>query len=198
MIGIIDYRAGNLKSVIKALNHIGADCCVIRANEKHEPIERLILPGVGAFGSAITELRSSGLYQFVDEWLAANKPFLGICLGMQVLCEGSDEADDMSGFARLPVRARRFRSGKIPQIGWNQVRKTGNSRLLKGISDNSFFYFLHGYYVPIVNGFTAGTTDYGTEYASVIEQGSLCAVQFHPEKSGEVGVTLLHNWVAIC
>ncbi|MBN2619727.1 imidazole glycerol phosphate synthase subunit HisH [candidate division WOR-3 bacterium] len=198
MIGVLDYNAGNLCSVMKALDHINAEACLVRTVEECAGIDRLIVPGVGAFGSAIDRLRSSGLFDLVDQWLAVNRPFLGICLGMQVLCTGSDETGDVPGFARLPLRARHFASGKVPQIGWNQVKKIRSSRLLQDIEDNSFFYFLHGYYLGIVDDFTVGTTDYGITYSSVIEHDSLCAVQFHPEKSGAAGLALLRNWVERC
>jgi imidazole glycerol phosphate synthase glutamine amidotransferase subunit len=198
MIGVLDYNAGNLCSVMKALKHINVDACLVSKAEECSGIDRLIVPGVGSFGSAIDRLHSSGLFELVDRWIATDKPFLGICLGMQVLCTGSDETNDVPGFARLPLRAQRFAAGKVPQIGWNQVKKTRGSRLLEGIGDNSFFYFLHGYYLPIIDEFTVGTTEYGVTYSSVIEHDSLCAVQFHPEKSGAAGLTLLHNWVERC
>lgn len=198
MIGVIDYNAGNLCSVMKALKYVGADARLMNRAEECQGIDRIILPGVGAFGSAVSALQISDLFGFLDGWLGSGKPFLGICLGMQVLCTGSDETVDVPGFARLPLRARRFLSGKVPQIGWNRVKKISGSRLLAGIPDNSFFYFLHGYYLPIMDDLTVGTTEYGTEYSSVIEHDALCAVQFHPEKSGAVGLALLKNWVETC
>jgi len=198
MIGIIDYGAGNLLSVRRALDHINADARLVSTIEECEGVDRIILPGVGAFGSAITVLQASGLYGTVARWIEDEKPFLGICLGMQILCTGSSEAVDAKGFSCIPAAAQRFTRGKVPQIGWNQVQKRGASRLLTGIPDNSFFYFLHGYYIPVVDKLTMATTEYGIEYSSVIEQDSLCAVQFHPEKSGTAGLMLLQNWVERC
>lgn len=198
MIGVIDYGAGNLRSVMKALEYVGATARLVSTAKVCHGIDRLILPGVGAFGSAITALHASDLFGFIVKWLESGKPFLGICLGMQVLCAGSDEADGIQGLSKYPVRVQHFGSGKVPQIGWNQVKKVRSSRLLSGIPDNSFFYFLHGYYVPVIPEATTGTTDYGTLYSSVIEQQGMCAVQFHPEKSGAPGLAVLKNWVKTC
>lgn len=198
MIGVIDYGAGNLLSVVKALNHIKADACLVRSIDDWKSIDRIILPGVGAFGSAIENLHARGMFQAIAEWIENKKPFLGICLGMQVLCTASDEAIDTPGFSMISGTVQRFPEGKVPQIGWNQVRKMRSSRLLHNIPDNAFFYFLHGFYVPLLPQVTTATTEYGIGYTSVIEQDNLCAVQFHPEKSGTAGLMLLRNWVERC
>lgn len=198
MIGVIDYQAGNLQSVIKALNHINVPCRLIQRLEDTHDIERLILPGVGAFQSAIDNLHAQDLFDFVARWLELSRPFLGICLGLQILCKGSEESQGAQGFDRIPVSVQQFKNGKVPQIGWNQVAGTRSSRLLRNIRDDSFFYFLHSYYVPSDTAATVGTTEYGVTYTSVIEQDAMCAVQFHPEKSGEAGLQLLKNWVTQC
>ncbi|MBN2620083.1 imidazole glycerol phosphate synthase subunit HisH [candidate division WOR-3 bacterium] len=198
MIGIIDYGAGNLLSVKKAFDHLEIDACLVRRKRDCCGVERLVLPGVGAFGSAITALQTSGLYDAVAEWLELQKPFLGICLGLHVLCTGSSETNNVPGFNRIPCVVERFTRHKVPQIGWNQVKKIRSSLLLHNIPDNAFFYFLHGFYVPLLDKVTTAKTDYGIEYTSVIEQDGLCAVQFHPEKSGNAGLALLHNWVELC
>jgi imidazole glycerol phosphate synthase glutamine amidotransferase subunit len=198
MTGIIDYGAGNLLSVKKALDHLDVKACFIRSERECRDIDRLILPGVGAFGPAVEVLQKSGMYDVIAVWLERKKPFLGICLGMQILCAGSDEAFGTSGFSRFPAIVHHFEHGKVPQIGWNQVTKVRTSCLLQEIPDNTFFYFLHGYYVPVVPGATVATTEYGLTFTSVIEQGTLCAVQFHPEKSGNAGLQVLRNWIDLC
>ena len=199
MIGIIDYGAGNLLSVKKALDYLRVDCRIVNTKNDFKRIKKIILPGVGAFQSAIQRLKDTGIYEITREWLSANKPFLGICLGMQLLFEASDESKGAAGFSVFKGKALRFKSEKVPQIGWNQVRIRRKSKLMRGIKDNSFFYFLHGYFVqPINNNVVIGTTDYNTVYPSVIESGNIYAVQFHPEKSSNVGLKLINNWVKIC
>ena len=159
----------------------------------------MILPGVGAFGAAIEELQSKGIYEVVRDWLLADKPFLGICLGMQILFERSEESEGVEGFGLFEGDVLRFKEHKVPQIGWNQVWITRKSRIMEGIEDGSFFYFLHGYFVaPRNEDIVVGITEYGVSYPSVIEMNNVCAVQFHPEKSGVVGLKLLENWVRTC
>lgn len=199
MIGIIDYGAGNLLSVKKALSYLHVDCKIIKTKNDFNRVKKIILPGVGAFQSAIQRLKDTGVYGITRDWLSANKPFLGICLGMQLLFEASDESKGAAGFSVFKGKALRFKSEKVPQIGWNQVHIQQKSKLMNGIKDNSFFYFLHGYFVrPINTNIVIGTTDYNTVYPSVIKSGNIYAVQFHPEKSSSVGLKLLNNWVKIC
>lgn len=199
MIAIVDYGAGNLRSVQKAFDHLGAASQVIRSRKELEGAERLVLPGVGAFGTAMEKLKTSGLLEGVEEWLGSGAPFLGICLGMQLLLEGSAESEGVAGLGFLDGGCLPFREGKVPQIGWNQLTIQKGSRLLQGIDDGSFFYFLHGYYVdPQESEVVTATTEYGVRYPSVIERENVAAVQFHPEKSGELGLRLLENWVRSC
>jgi imidazole glycerol phosphate synthase glutamine amidotransferase subunit len=195
VVGIVDYGASNLLSVKKALNYLGVKCKIVGTGDMPR-VDKLVLPGVGAFRSAVEKLNSSGLYDRVEGWLLSDRPFLGICLGMQLLFERSDEAKEAEGFAVFRGENRRFREGKIPQIGWNQVHIVKKSKLMDGIDDGEYFYFLHSYYVQTPQeDIVVGRTDYGVGYPSIVEGGNICAVQFHPEKSGAAGLKLLDNWV---
>jgi glutamine amidotransferase len=199
VIAIVDYGAGNLKSVRKAFDHLGAASRVVRSRAELKSAERLVLPGVGAFGSAVEKLKASGLFEGVEEWLRSGAPFLGICLGMQLLFEGSAESEGVAGVGFLEGSCLPFQAGKVPQIGWNQLTVEKGSRLLRGIENGAFFYFLHGYYVdPQETNAVTATTEYGVSYPSVIESANVAAVQFHPEKSGELGLRVLENWVKLC
>ncbi len=199
MIAIIDYGAGNLKSVKKAFDFLQVESKIVSAPNEAECADKIVLPGVGAFGAAVEKLKQSGFYHFLKNWIESNKPFLGICLGMQLLFESSTESEIVEGLGVFKGQCVRFTEGKIPQIGWNQINKVKESKLLTGIEDESFFYFLHSYYVrPEDQNIVAATTSYGIDYPSVFEQGNIYAVQFHPEKSGEKGLQLLKNWVELC
>ncbi len=199
MIAIIDYGAGNLRSVQKALDFVGAQSRVVSSPAEAGDADRIILPGVGAFGAAAARLRETGFFEYVREWLLKERPFLGICLGMQLLMQSSTESEGVEGLGLFEGGCERFASGKVPQIGWNQVAIGKKSKLFEGIEDESFFYFLHGYFVaPEKAGAVAATTTYGVTYPSMLEQGNIRAVQFHPEKSGGCGLVMLKNWVASC
>lgn len=199
MIAIIDYGAGNLRSVKKAFDYLQVESQIISSPDQLAAAEKIVLPGVGAFGAAVQKLHESGFYSAIRDWLLANQPFLGICLGMQLLLETSQESPGVRGLSILEGENLRFDATKVPQIGWNQVQFQRESRLFAGIPDGSFFYFLHGYYLsPRENKIIIATTDYGIEYPSTIEKGNIAAVQFHPEKSGEVGLKLLKNWIKLC
>jgi glutamine amidotransferase len=199
MIAIIDYGAGNLKSVKKAFDYLNVDSRVISNSEKLIEAEKVVLPGVGAFGAAVEKLQDSDFYEAIQVWLRSDKPFLGICLGMQLLFESSWESPGVKGLAIFKGENLRFNSGKVPQIGWNQIQIQRRSRLLNDVPDNSFFYFLHGYHIaPTNQDLVTATTEYGIIYPSMIEQGNIYAVQFHPEKSGNAGLKLLKNWVELC
>lgn len=199
MIAIIDYGAGNLKSVKKAFDHLKVESKVISSYKEWNGFDKLVLPGVGAFGAAVQRLSQAGFIEPTKEWLNADKPFLGICLGLQLLLESSTESSDVNGLGFLKGQCLRFQQGKVPQIGWNQIQIKNKSELLNGIAEDSFFYFLHGYFIqPENEKIITANTDYGITYPSIIEKGNIYAVQFHPEKSGDVGLQLLKNWVEKC
>jgi len=199
MIAIIDYGAGNLKSVKKAFDHLEVNSKVISSSKEWNGFDKLVLPGVGAFGAAAQRLNQAGFIELTKEWLKADKPFLGICLGLQLLFESSTESSAVDGLGFLKGKCIRFQKGKVPQIGWNQIQIKNESKLLDGIAENSFFYFLHGYYIqPENKSIITANTEYGITYPSIVEKGNVYAVQFHPEKSGDVGLQLLKNWVEKC
>lgn len=199
MIAIIDYGAGNLRSVKKAFDYLKVPSQIISTPDQLAGAEKMVLPGVGAFGAAVQKLHESGFFDAIRDWLMANKPFLGICLGMQLLLKTSQESPGVNGLAIFEGENRRFDAGKVPQIGWNQVKLQRESRLFTGIPDGSFFYFLHGYYLSAIDRrIIVATTSYGLEYPSAIEWKNIAAVQFHPEKSGDVGLRLLKNWIELC
>ncbi len=199
MIAIIDYGAGNLRSVQKAFEHLGCDSRIVAAAADLEQAERVVLPGVGAFGAAIEQLQRSGLLAAVSQWLQEGRPFLGICLGMQLLFSGSEEAPGVPGLGFLPGYCRRLRSGKVPHMGWNQVRFTADTMLNNGNPEVPFFYFVHSYYAAVKDDeVIAAECQYGSNFTAAVRRGTCLGVQFHPEKSGAVGLRLLENWVTKC
>jgi len=199
MIGIVDYGAGNLRSVRKALDHVGASCRIVSGVGELEGVGRIVLPGVGAFGAAVSRLEERGFLGFLGEWIRADRPFLGICLGLQLLFEGSSESEGVRGLGFFEGACLRFREGKVPQIGWNRVMTVPGSPLFDGIGDGTFFYFLHGYYAaPADESAVVARTTYGVTFASAVRRGRVWAVQFHPEKSGDAGLRFLANWEARC
>lgn len=199
MIGIIDYGMGNLGSVENACRFLKREAVIIRSPSEMDQCSSLILPGVGAFGDCMQNLRRSGFAERVADWVAAGKSLLGICLGLQVLFEESEESPGVAGLGILRGRVRRFKLSpdfKVPQIGWNQVRQVKpECPLFAGVADDSHFYFVHSYYVESDDSaVTAGVTDYGITYTSAVCRGPLMAVQFHPEKSHRVGLKMLDNF----
>jgi imidazole glycerol phosphate synthase glutamine amidotransferase subunit len=164
------------------------------------PFEKIIFPGDGHFATAMASLTQSGYAQALREWIQADKPFLGICIGLQLLFESSEEAPpvdgrEVSGLSVIPGTVRRFPGRKVPQIGWNQTSARQGSKIFRGISENSFFYYIHSYYTdPADTGVCAAQTEYYIRYCCAVERGGLAAVQFHPEKSGAAGLALLRNW----
>jgi imidazole glycerol phosphate synthase glutamine amidotransferase subunit len=165
--------------------------------------EKIIFPGDGHFATAMASLEKSGYASAIKEWIQADKPFLGICIGLQLLFDASEEAPPvdgkaMAGLSVVSGTVRRFPGRKVPQIGWNNTKARASSRLFKGLPENSFFYYIHSFYAdPDDDALVAAETDYYLTYCSAVERGALCAVQFHPEKSGATGLKLLENWIAI-
>lgn len=197
-VAIIDYGVGNLRSVEKAFAAMGAEA-VISADERVlSEAERLVLPGVGAFAACMRELSERGFDELVRRRVAAGTPLLGVCVGMQMLFEESEEFGHCAGLGLLRGRVRRFASDElsVPQVGWNKVAQRMPSHpLFAGIADETFFYFVHSYYCEAADGSViAGETEYGLSYASVVAQDNVCGVQFHPEKSQTAGLQLLHNF----
>jgi glutamine amidotransferase len=197
MIGIIDYDAGNIRSVVNALNRLGVPHFVSNDRKELSKASKIILPGVGEARSAMDSLRAVKL----DQWLKEQTvPFLGICLGMQVLFDHSTERDTpclgvIGGTIQLFQRTSA--APKVPHMGWNTVTPTGATPLFNGIRSDEYFYFVHSYYAPLVRA-VIGTTEYGTIFTSAAHQDNFYGVQFHPEKSGEAGLHLLKNFVELC
>jgi glutamine amidotransferase len=204
---IVDYGVGNLRSVQKALEHVGAPAVISADPAATDPANAdapagVVLPGVGAFGDGMAELRRRGLVEPLRRWAAAGQPLLGICLGMQLLFDSSEEMGDHQGLGLLPGRVLRFPPGdlKVPHVGWNRLRPVkpspeGQHPLLAGIDGGAYAYFVHSYYVePAEPGDVLATTDYGLEFASIVGRGQVWGAQFHPEKSQEVGLRLLSNF----
>jgi glutamine amidotransferase len=209
MIGIIDYGMGNLRSVQKALQRLGAEASVLRAPDEVSSVNKLILPGVGAFADGMANLRAGGWIEPIHQHVQSGAPFLGICLGMQLLFESSQEdavsADQpVEGLGLLPGRVVGFardrggRSLKVPHMGWNQLTITREDPLLAGVPNGSHVYFVHGYYAePDETRFavTSAVCDYGGPFAAAAWHHNIHAMQFHPEKSQRIGLTLLGNFI---
>lgn len=201
MISILDYDAGNIASVEKAIKYLGADCAVTRDGNTIVHSEAVILPGVGAFGDACEKLSDYGFYDIIPEYIKSGKPFLGICLGLQLLFKESEESPNASGLDILPGKIVKIPDTdglKVPHIGWNSISINKKSRLLAGIPDNSYVYFVHSYYLKARDpAIVAATTEYGVTMHAACERENVFATQFHPEKSGEVGLKILKNFISI-
>ena len=200
MIVIVDYGMGNLRSVSKALEHLGGKIKISSVPKEIEKADKLVLPGVGAFGDAMRELRVLKLPGPIRQHIARKKPFLGICLGLQLLFETSEESPEAEGLGTFPGKVLRFQSRgvKVPHMGWNQIHIEQKHPLLKGIPDESFFYFVHSYYaLPAEPKLVAASCRYGDEdFAAVLGAENLFAAQFHPEKSQDAGLKILKNFLA--
>lgn len=202
MIAVVDYDAGNIKSVEKALQYIGADVAVTRDADRIRKAAKVIVPGVGAFEDAMEKLNRYRLTEVIRDVAGEGTPIMGICLGLQLFFERSDESEnDVPGLGLLPGEIVKFpaREGyKIPHMGWNSIQINPKSRLLKGIPENSYVYFVHSYYLKAKNREdVAATTDYIVDVHAAAEHGNIFATQFHPEKSGEVGLQILRNFISI-
>ena len=202
MIAIIDYGAGNLQSVRKALDFIGCEARVTDRPEDLETAEAAVLPGVGAFGDAMASLESRGLVDPVRAFIRQGKPFLGICLGLQLLFDSSEESPGVKGLSVLPGKILRIPDGeglKVPHIGWNSLSfPNGRGRLFAGLSQEPYVYFVHSYYLKAEDPqIVAATTEYGVTIHASVERGNLFACQFHPEKSGAEGLQILQNFAAL-
>ena len=191
---VIDYKAGNLTSVVKALRHLGAEVTVTESPADVAAAERIVLPGVGHF-SATRRLDETGITGAVSDAIARGIPFLGICVGLQWLFTGSTEAPDCPGLAAFPEFCDRFAPGrKIPHVGWNSLDLTTGSALFAGIPSGAFAYFTHSYCAPVTQG-TVAVTEYGEPFSAAVESANVFGVQFHPEKSGETGLRVLRNFL---
>ncbi len=197
MISILDYGAGNLRSVENALGAIGAEFQRARDAAALSRAAKIILPGVGHFGQMMRALDEMGVREALRERIRAGVPFLGICLGLQALFEASEEAPEARGLALFPGEIKRFRGeARVPHMGWNSLERTRESRLLAGTGDAPYVYFANSFYAPAVPQASA-TCFYGARFTAVIEHDNIHAVQFHPEKSGAVGLKIVNNFVCL-
>ena len=206
MIAIIDYGVGNLYSVEKALQAVGGEVKLTSEAIDLKRAEKLVLPGVGAFGDCMKNLEATGLIPTLLEQILMHKPLLGICVGLQILFERSEESPNVKGLSVFKGEIKKIRAGdlKIPHMGWNSLTigrknnlvKFGASKLLAGLNDKPYFYFVHSYHaVPSNENLVTATTDYGENVTAAVELGKVFATQFHPEKSGDVGLRVLKNFV---
>ena len=201
MIAIIDYDAGNIKSVEKALKYLGEDAVITRDREEILASDGVILPGVGAFGDAMEKLHTYGLVDVIREVVRRQIPFLGICLGLQLLFEGSEESDGVEGLHLLDgeiLRIPEQEGLKIPNIGWNSLDLQNNGRLFENLNGNPFVYFVHSYYLKArEESIVKATIEYSTHIHASVEKDNIFACQFHPEKSGTVGLQILSNFAKL-
>lgn len=199
MIAVIDYDAGNMLSVVKALGHLGQEPVITRDRETICLADKVILPGVGAFGDAMTRLNGYGLTGVIREVIAKGTPFFGICLGLQLLYDESEESPGIAGIGALKGTIKKIPTGeykKIPHMGWNSLDFPNKGRLFKGIDEGAYVYFVHSYYLEAANRDTVtATCDYNVSIDASVESGNVFACQFHPEKSGTVGLQILKNFI---
>lgn len=204
MIAIVDYGMGNLRSVNKAFESQGYASVVTNNPDIILGSDGLVLPGVGAFGDCIKNLRQYKLVDTIKEFIKTGKPYLGICLGYQILFESSEESPDQKGLGIIKGRVVKFNLDrelnlKIPHMGWNKIAIKKEADLLRGIPDNSWFYFVHSYYpVPADPGVVAVSTNYGIEFSAAVQKDNIFACQFHPEKSSDLGLKIMQNFAKIC
>ena len=201
MIAILDYDAGNIKSVEKAVQLLGQEVTITRDRREVLNADKVILPGVGAFGDAMGKIRQYGLYEVIHEVVEQGTPFLGICLGLQLLFERSEESLGVEGLGILKGEILRIPETpglKIPHMGWNSLEFRNNGRLFENLPEESYVYFVHSYYLRAADEkIVTAVTEYGTQIHASVEQGNVFACQFHPEKSSDAGIQILKNFVAI-
>ena len=201
MIAIIDYDAGNIRSVENAFNYIGQDTIVTRDREIILSADKVVLPGVGSFGDAMDKLKKYNLISTIEEVCSNNIPFIGICLGLQLLFKCSDETKGVSGLGILDGEIIRIPDApglKIPHIGWNSLEISPDGRLFKGINNQSYVYFVHSYYLKAKEvGIVKASTEYGCHIHASVEKDNIFACQFHPEKSGDIGLKILSNFAEL-
>ncbi len=198
MLAIIDYDAGNLRSVEKALDYLGIENEITRDEKKLLNADKIILPGVGSFGDCMEKLKKYNLIDTVNELIEKNKPFLGICLGMQLLFNDSEEAPGVPGLGLLEGSIIKFKDDmglKVPQIGWNSLKLQNDGRLYKDIDNESYVYFVHSYHLKAKDEkIVKATCDYGVNFHASVEKDNIFGCQFHPEKSGDIGLKILKNF----
>lgn len=200
MIAIIDYDAGNIKSVEKALQYLGEEAVITRDAGEILIADKVVLPGVGAFGDAMEKLNRYGLVPVIHEVVEKGIPFLGICLGLQLMFESSEEAPGVEGLGLLKGKIVRIPEGdglKVPHMGWNSLSFPKEGRLFAGIPENSYVYFVHSYYLQAEEDIVTATAEYGVTIHASVEKGNVFACQFHPEKSSHTGLTILKNFVEL-
>ena len=201
MIALIDYDAGNIRSVEKALKKLGQEVCITRDRETLLSADRVILPGVGAFGDAMQHLEEYGLVEVIHEIIGKKTPFLGICMGLQLLFDESDEAPGVKGLGVLKGKILRIPEGegrKIPHMGWNSLSLQNGGRLFEGLSDEPYVYFVHSYYLKAEDeGIVKSVTRYGVRIHAAVERENVFACQFHPEKSSDTGLQILKNFAGL-
>lgn len=198
-VAIIDYGVGNLRSVEKAFEAMGCEASISGDESFLRRAERMVLPGVGAFAACMRALQARGFNRLVRERASAGTPLLGVCVGMQLLFEESEEFGATRGLGLLKGRVRKFDGDLIvPQVGWNRIHQKQPHALFEGIANGAFCYFVHSFYCePVDEGVVAGETEYGQRYASVVARANVCGVQFHPEKSQDIGLRMLKNFAEI-
>ena len=201
MIAIIDYDAGNIKSVEKALIALGENAVLTRDRDRILRADGVVLPGVGSFGDAMSKLHDYGMTEVIHQVVEQRIPFLGICLGLQLLFESSEECPGVKGLGVLKgkiVRLPQDKGLKIPHIGWNSLTYPNQGRLFEGVPENSYVYFVHSYYLQAQDpDIVKAVTEYGTQVHASVEMGNVFACQFHPEKSSDVGLKILSNFIAV-
>ena len=202
MIGVIDYGAGNLRSVCNSLKKLSVNSTLIRSPEDIKDISSIIFPGVGSFGDSSEQLKKQRLFDPIKSWLKEDRPFLGICIGFQMLFEKSDESPNSDGFGIIPGKVVRFPEEnllKVPHMGWNEIKvRNSSDPIWKGIKTSTHFYFVHSYYPePLESNSVSSITSYGLEFASSVRCGNIFGTQFHPEKSQAAGLKLISNFLKL-